>query len=150
MTRGTKRTPLCHPERKHYAFDMCRPCYGKTRKEHNKNYRENHKLEQRKRASDWYKKNTQEVISKSYRRRLLTYGWTPEKVEESKVLQDNKCAICNEVFLDTPNADHEHVVPPIPRGLLCNHCNASLGLLKDNPELLRKAANYIEQYRRLR
>jgi hypothetical protein len=33
----------------------------------------------------------------------------------------------------------EHV-----RGFICNPCSLSLGLMKDNPEFLRAAADYLE------
>jgi hypothetical protein len=30
------------------------------------------------------------------------------------------------------------------RGLLCGNCNHALGMLDDNPQLLRTAASYLE------
>jgi hypothetical protein len=30
------------------------------------------------------------------------------------------------------------------RGLLCVNCNLAIGLLKDNPDLLNKAASYLK------
>lgn len=42
--------------------------------------------------------------------------------------------------------DHCHATGVL-RGLLCLDCNRMLGAAKDDPELLRAAANYIERYR---
>jgi hypothetical protein len=32
------------------------------------------------------------------------------------------------------------------RGLLCNNCNRAIGLLKDDPAILRKAADYLDSH----
>jgi hypothetical protein len=89
------------------------------------------------------------LCSPCYLRRfkLKSYGWTLESVEEAKIAQQNLCAICS-VFMDSPQADHEHVKPPKPRELLCKQCNLALGLFKDDPEVLRKAAQYVEKHRK--
>lgn len=39
--------------------------------------------------------------------------------------------------------DHNHQTGEI-RGLLCSPCNRAIGQLQDNPNILRKAANYLE------
>lgn len=36
------------------------------------------------------------------------------------------------------------------RALLCGHCNAAIGMLRDDPDLMRRAALYVEDWRRLR
>lgn len=67
--------------------------------------------------------------------------------------QGHRCAICGEhesaVSKDgVPRrmpVDHCHTTGKI-RALLCSACNKALGGFRDSPELLRKAAEYIEKY----
>jgi hypothetical protein len=70
---------------------------------------------------------------------LATYETLFEK-------QGGVCGICGSAENGRYNhlsIDHCHTSGSI-RGLLCNNCNRGIGLLRDSPELLRKAANYIE------
>lgn len=39
--------------------------------------------------------------------------------------------------------DHNHITDEI-RGLLCQGCNAAIGLAKDDPKILRSLADYLE------
>lgn len=57
--------------------------------------------------------------------------------------QDGKCYLCG--FPEGRNlaVDHCHSTGDVRR-LLCSRCNQALGLFKDNPEVLRKAATYVE------
>lgn len=41
------------------------------------------------------------------------------------------------------NVDHDHATGKV-RGLLCAACNKALGYARDNPQILRKLANYLE------
>ncbi len=53
------------------------------------------------------------------------------------------CEVCN-----TPMTkrciDHDHKTGKV-RGVLCNNCNTSLGLLNDSVETLNKLIQYLEQ-----
>ena len=68
-----------------------------------------------------------------------------------KKKQKGKCAICgkketrlsNQGKVRDLNIDHCHKKKKV-RGLLCVACNVGMGQLKDDPELLRRAADYLE------
>lgn len=82
------------------------------------------------------------------------YGITDADLARMKDEQDNKCYICqSEGFLIGKNnhseklaVDHCHGTGKV-RKLLCHNCNRALGLFKDKPELLRKAADYLEEHK---
>jgi len=53
-----------------------------------------------------------------------------------------ECEICGEVATD---ADHCHKENQ-GRGPLCGMCNSGLAFFRDDPDLLRAAADYVEEY----
>ncbi|ANA86370.1 endonuclease VII [Gordonia phage OneUp] len=55
--------------------------------------------------------------------------------------QDGKCAICHTVA--KLHVDHCHATGK-KRGLLCSQCNTAIGLLKEDLNLLSRAAEYLE------
>lgn len=59
--------------------------------------------------------------------------------------QGGCCALCTEQQ-DVLVIDHCHA-RDVARGLLCGPCNVALGMLKDDPDLLRRAADYLEKHR---
>ena len=85
---------------------------------------------------------------------LRILGWTPEMFDGSLKEQDQKCAICGVELTPTVGkrngkmacADHKHTTPPIPRGILCSHCNIGIGNLMDDPKIMRAAAEYVEKF----
>ena len=78
----------------------------------------------------------------------INFGLTIEDYNAILICQDYKCLICDKTPEENGRAlpvDHNHETGDI-RGLLCDCCNRGIGLLKDNPETLRKAAKYLEKY----
>ena len=72
------------------------------------------------------------------------YGITEDQYVSAYEQQRGMCAICSTVLTTETLVDHDHSTGKV-RGLLCRPCNFALGLFKDNPELLVKAAKYIRQ-----
>jgi hypothetical protein len=80
-------------------------------------------------------------------------GISPAEYDAMALAQGGRCAICG---TDKPggqggfHVDHSHAFPPRDphgrRGLLCHHCNTALGLMRDDPALLRAAAAYVEHH----
>jgi len=89
-----------------------------------------------------------EYKARTRRANLKKWGWTPEMFEQTLLEQGYVCAACRKPFTeeDYACADHKHVVPPEPRGILHNSCNAAIGHFKDNPETMRSAVDYVEAW----
>jgi len=139
-----------------------------TKIETQKKYRDNNREKIKERAREHYHKN-KEAISQTRKNNRSSENersktWrinNPEKVQENNLKkfgisledykqlcekQNNKCAICNTDRVELSRnlcVDHDHVTLKV-RGLLCDTCNRSLGLLKDNIEILRSAIKYLE------
>jgi hypothetical protein len=86
------------------------------------------------------------------------YGITMNDYAVMKQNQNDCCAICNNPETATirnaknPNGlirnlaiDHNHDTKNI-RGLLCVRCNSMIGNAKDNPDILRAGADYLEKH----
>ncbi len=54
------------------------------------------------------------------------------------------CALCRE--RPAEQVDHDHRTGRI-RGVLCGGCNAGLGQLKEDPEIIRRAIDYLKRHR---
>ena len=106
-------------------------------KEQSKTNRENQK-----KKPDF--KERQGIAFRKYRLKKK-YGLTPETWEIKFNDQGRCCAICQtiEPGLKGWSTDHDHETSQT-RSILCGLCNAGIGCLKDSPDILRKAADYIE------
>ena len=58
--------------------------------------------------------------------------------------QDGLCAICRTAA--AVHVDHDHETGAV-RSLLCFNCNGGLGQFRDDPVVLRAAADYVEEHR---
>ena len=74
------------------------------------------------------------------------YGMTKEQYAVMLAEQNGCCKICRRHHSETKRGlvvDHDHETGKI-RGLLCDGCNRGVGMLQDKPELLRRAADYLD------
>ena len=74
------------------------------------------------------------------------YGITHDEFDAMVARQGHRCAICRRRKKRLV-VDHDHRRGRV-RALLCDTCNAALGGLQDDPELMRRAAAYIEYHGR--
>jgi Recombination endonuclease VII len=151
----TKRCPRCgevkpllefyaHRSTRDRRATYCKACakeYEKTvraeaRREYMKGYADRNKTHLRQYMRGW---------------RLRLFGLTPEQYEERLKAQGRRCAICGGEGIESVDnrlplvVDHDHETNRV-RALLCNSCNAGLGMFGDNPERLRTAADYLERH----
>lgn len=99
-------------------------------------------------AQRYYRLNKERLkdrMRESYFKRR--YGITVQDYEELLQAQDGKCALCGGITEANGllYVDHSHRTGKV-RALLCNSCNVALGLFKDDPALMRAAADYVERF----
>lgn len=111
---------------------------------------------------DYYARNRDKVLASArayilanpdaHRRVMLrtNFGITLEQYNEMFERQGGVCAICKKpetwLYRDKVRAlavDHDHETGRV-RGLLCGNCNRAIGQMLDDPERLRRAADYLE------
>lgn len=126
----------------------CKSCDDLRIKEWNVTHVEQKKEYSRKAAKKYRDKNKNFPAFK-YKKRLrairLKFGLSEEGLNELIKKQKNHCAICHDMFVKTPHVDHiikDYKI--VIRGLLCSNCNTAIGLLRDNPTIIRRAAKYVQ------
>ena len=98
----------------------------------------------------WRKANPDKVKNTDLKK---MFGITLQDYQRMAEAQNYRCAICGgfETGVDKQGVprrmpvDHCHATGKI-RELLCSVCNRALGGFRDRPDLLRKAAEYIEKH----
>ena len=120
----------------------CKPCsnaYGKA-------YREN-PTEDRTEYLKAYNKDNRDTIRN--RQLIKKYGLTLAAYNIMHKVQGGCCALCGVEEKHVPYkrlcVDHCHFSGNI-RALLCTHCNVGMGMFKDNPTLMRAAADFAEAH----
>lgn len=93
------------------------------------------------------KKNSKKCTFEQSRRNTLRSKFNLSIEDYNKLfeLQGGKCAICRKhqsELRKSLSVDHCHNTMKI-RGLLCNNCNAGIGLLQDNKEVIEAALWYL-------
>ncbi len=85
---------------------------------------------------------------------IRRYGLTMDAYHAMLQEQSWRCAICGCSFLvlpgmkaERPCVDHDHVTGAV-RGLLCNQCNATIGMAGDRVDVLAKAIAYLMRAKR--
>ena len=130
----TKPCPECGViERKLFYLDStgrktnarCKPCHRK----HQSKY--------------WHSMSKEE---KQATRVRAMYGIEPEEYLQMHKNQQGRCAICGEEPTTKRglHLDHCHETGKV-RGLLCHGCNTGIGSFGDDPELLKKALDYLKE-----
>ena len=98
----------------------------------------------------WYHHRKKAGIGRNHHSRHIKHRYNLNEIEYDHLyrVQEGKCAICKVPQLELTrrlSVDHVHGTNII-RGLLCGSCNTALGLFKESPIVLRKAANYVETW----
>jgi len=117
--------------------------------------RANETLEQKSDRSaymkEWREGNQDKVEGMRWRARLKKYGITEEDFKGMWEEQQGCCKICRtELLLGGTQSDsnqcvidHHHETGQV-RGLLCRTCNLGIGYFNDNADMLRAAAEFLE------
>lgn len=125
----SNRTPTCHPDRKYQARGLCTACY----------------------ATAYYRADKDRHDARARELRFARYGWTVREYEIAKEAQGNRCFLCGREGGERHQAlvpDHDHETGKARR-LLCRFCNSAIGLLRDDPEILARAAEYVASHKPL-
>ena len=78
------------------------------------------------------------------RSRAVKYGVDGETFAAKLTEQGGRCAICFGILEGRKACqDHNHETGKT-RAILCSECNTALGMMRDRPDLLRRAAEYLE------
>lgn len=132
-------------------LSMTREEYRLYRLEYNRNYRKAHKQRDNETAKIRRERNREEYYKKMRAYQLAH----PDKIREidrrrgrrrngalnpTGELKIGPCEICKETH--KLHFDHDHKTGQF-RGWLCTKCNTSIGLMRENPEFLRAAIEYL-------
>jgi hypothetical protein len=81
-------------------------------------------------------------------RLLCRYGIDKAELKQRIADQGGCCLICLKALnIDSKatNVDHDHLTGEV-RGILCQPCNAALGLFDEDTDRMRRAIAYLESY----
>jgi len=75
------------------------------------------------------------------------HGVTMQEIDKLRITQNNQCAICKKILVPGKftHLDHNHITNK-NRGLLCTSCNLGIGGLRDDPEIVKRAYEYLSAW----
>ena len=123
----------------------CRQCEAEYAKEFRKTNPE--KVKERKRM--YAIRHPDRVRRGKMRRGWRKMGLDPDDIEIRLSNHKGGCQICGNPppdYYQNLSVDHCHITEKF-RGFLCPQCNSGLGYFRDKPELLMKAAEYLNTFR---
>lgn len=137
-----QRYHASHPNRKREAYSKDPSgSLAASRK-----WREHNPDRARKKERQWYKNHKEHAENT---RLLREFGITLADKIRMLDEQKNKCknVHCPRIFKSRSDAhvDHNHTTKEI-RGLLCGNCNRALGMLHEDPAVIRGLTEYIEGF----
>jgi hypothetical protein len=103
---------------------------------------------------DWQREFRKTAEGRMHIRRmnLKKYGLTPEQYDTMHQDQNGLCAVCGNPETASNQygplklaVDHCHN-SNVVRGLLCMRCNRSLGMLRDDPEIIESLLAYRRKH----
>ncbi len=121
----------------------CKACESRWTKEDRVNWSEERRNHHAKKKKDYDAAHPQSVRRWAKRTLWKRLGFDPDVIEELYKDKPDACQICGKecnVVLD-----HCHRTNKL-RGWLCGACNLAIGQLDDNPETLRRAAEYLQRH----
>lgn len=158
-----KRDRQANPE-KYRTRDKERPQTAEScanAKARKARYRETHRTELRDAGREYAKatsaRRRNDPARRAYMQRYSRewnlrkrYGITAAQYDSLLAQQNGVCAVCkcppqNAAYNNRSlRVDHDHETGAI-RGLLCHGCNCAIGHARENPQVLREAASYLER-----
>ena len=107
-----------------------------------------HKANRKMKHKAWRDKNIDHV--RQYRKENALkrfYGLTPEDVKSRVEKQHGVCAACGGPPIDDRPlvVDHDHKTGEV-REMLCNSCNLTLGVSREDTDRLRRLVAYLEKW----
>ncbi len=133
MVDGVKICSLCKKSLQLSMFSLYSKKSGKLRsrcKDCCSKYYQSNKDRHKKLSRDWFLKSEYNISLDEYNTILKD--------------QNGSCKICKKVCEKTLHVDHCHSTGTI-RGLLCSNCNRGIGHLKEDPDILKSAIDYLSK-----
>ena len=131
----------CHPCRREHCGGLCRECYREVGRAPRAICHPARPHVANGLCGKCYRELPERKARAIVVRRLKKYGITQADYAEIMRRQGDVCAICGG---EAGAIDHNHKTKKV-RGILCKPCNAALGLLRDDPELLKTAILYLNR-----